>query len=162
VKNPSIAHFFFLVTIGLATIAAFSAGAGNEAEVRQRVREFAERFAHAERAEEIAEIYASDATHINPRGEWVRGRQKLIEYFEPLVSERSERFGAELTIERVSFLSEWVALVDGSILIRDMPGTAGGEQHELLERYTFVMKRYGGTWEIAASRVMFPAGPVSR
>lgn len=155
VPRLTLSRFFIVVTFGLAALAAFSAStgdAGDEGEVRRYVVDFAERWTHSERPEEIAAFYAEDATHINPQGEWVRGREDLTGYFEPLVSERSAGFSADFDVESVLFISERVALVDGSIRIHGMRGAS----NELFERFTFVMKKNEGGWSISASRVMFP------
>lgn len=147
-----LSRFFIAVAIGLAALAAFSASTGDEGEVRRYVFEFAERWTDSEHPEEIAAFYTEDATHINPQGEWVRTRQDLVAYFEPLVSGRSDGFSADFDVESVRFMSERVALVDGSIRIRGMTGAST----ELFERFTFVMRKSDGRWAIAASRVMFP------
>lgn len=126
-----------------------------EEEVRSVVLAFADAWTHAERPEDIAAYYAVDATHINPQGEWVRGRSELVPYFEPLVAGRAEDFDAVFDIERISFVGD-AALVDGSITIRGMRGRDGKVIPRLFERFAFVMHKSDGTWQIHASRVMFP------
>jgi len=85
----------------------------------------------------------------------VRGRSELVPYFEPLVAGRAEDFDAVFDIERISFVGD-AALVDGSITIRGMRGRDGKVIPRLFERFAFVMHKSDGTWQIHASRVMFP------
>lgn len=130
----------------------------SEKDVRAFVLEFAETWTHADRPEDVAAYYAVDATHVNPQGEWVRSRAELVPYFAPLVAGRSDSFDAAFDIEAVRFVTDDVALVDGTIVIRGMRGRDGDIIPRLLERFAFVLKKTGGRWEITASRVMFPAG----
>ncbi len=127
--------------------------ADSEKDVRAFVLEFADTWTHADKPEDVAAYYAVDATHVNPQGEWVRSRAELVPYFAPLVAGRTDGFDAAFDIESVRFVTENVALVDGTIVIRGMPGRDGA----VLERFAFVLKKSGTRWEIAASRVMFPA-----
>ena len=131
--------------------------ADSEQDVRDFVLEFAQTWTHAEEPAEIASYYGVEATHVNPQGEWVRGRAALIPYFEPLVAGRSRDFDALFDIESVRFVAEDVALVDGTIEIRGMRGRDGSIVARLNERFAFVLRRSASQWEIAASRVMFPA-----
>ena len=101
--------------------------------------------------------YAVDATHVNLQGEWVRSRAELVPYFALLVAGRSDSFDAAFDIEAVRFVTDDVALVDGTLVIRGMRGRDGDILPRLLERFAFVLKKTGGRWEITASRVMFPA-----
>lgn len=130
----------------------------SEKDVRAFVLEFAETWTHADRPEDVAAYYAVDATYVNPQGEWVRSRAELVPYFAPLVAGRSDSFDAAFDIEAVRFVADDVALVDGTIVIRGMRGRDGDIIPRLLERFAFVLKKTGGRWEIAALRVMFPAG----
>ena len=140
----------------LVLFLAFAADA--EKDVRAFVVEFADTWIHADRPEDVAACYAVDATHVNPQGKWVRSRAELVPYFEPLVFGRSDSFDAAFGIEAVHFVTDDVALVDGTIVIRGMRGRDGVIIPRLLERFAFVLKKNGGRWEITASRVMFPAG----
>lgn len=144
---PTLHHFFLVVAVGLAALGAISAAPGNEAELRACLEALAERCARAEGPEDIVRYYAEDATHINVRGEWVPTAEMLAGDLKSLVGG-----AARFEIEKVSFIAERVALVDGTLAVRGTP--PGGE--ELDERFAFVMKKTQDGWKIAASRLMFP------
>lgn len=127
-----------------------------EEQIRGYVLQFADKFSQARDPRELAAFYSVDATHINPQGEWVRGREELVAYFAPVVAQRSSNFSAEFDIERVELLTDQVAVVDGSIVISGRRGPDGTEIPRVFERFTLVMEKSGDEWSIAASRVMFP------
>jgi len=148
VPSPGLRDLFFFVALGLAALGALSASPGDEEEVRAYLREFADRWTHAARAEELEGYYASDATHIDARGRWVPRREALSVALAPLAA----RASARIDVARVSFLADRVALVDGTLAVTDAVGRRG----ERLQRFSFVVKKTGGGWTIAASRVMAP------
>lgn len=157
-------RIFLLLLIGVlcpvrsspATGAAFES---DEEEVRRFIPRFAETWTNARDPGDIAAFYSVDATHVNPQGKWTRSRAELVKYFEPLVAERTPNFSAEFLVEAVEIMGPGLALVDGVIEIKAMPGPDGKEIPHLSERYTFVMEKTNGEWLIKASRVMFPSEP---
>lgn len=149
--SPGLRHLFFVVALGLAALGALSASPGDEDEVRAYLGEFADRWTHAARAEELEGYYAADATHIDARGRWVPRREALSIALAPPAA-RGAGASARIDVARVSFLAARVALVDGTLAVTD----AAGRKGERLQRFSFVVKKTGGGWTIAASRVMAP------
>ncbi len=135
-----------LLLAGLALMAAESSDS-------QAVKELVARYAAARESRDAAEIrdlFAGDADQLVSSGEWRRGREALVEGM--LGSSRRNPGGRTLTVERVRFPADGVAIADARYVIK---GTGGRPDRKMWS--TIVCSRSGSVWRIVAIRNMLPA-----
>lgn len=119
---------------------------GDEAAIREVVKKYVgAREAIDERA--IEALFTRDADQLVSSGEWRKGREELVR---GTVASSKKETGTKrtITIETIRFLDANVAIADG--------------RYDLGSRHmwsTFLFKKDGGTWRIAAIRNMLPAAP---
>ena len=100
----------------------------------------------------VTALFVEDADQLVSSGEWRKGRQALVKG----AMASSERTGGKrtITVESVRYLGPDVAIADGRY---ELTGLAGGQTRKMWS--TFVMRKTGGGWKIAAIRNMLPAAP---
>jgi uncharacterized protein (TIGR02246 family) len=141
----------------LTATAAAQADRGDGAEERA-VRDAVERFGAAwnrHDAKAMAAAFAPEGDIVNPYGEVVKGRPAL----EALFAKEQIRFahGTRFvdTVESLRFLKPDVALVDGALTVSGVRGAGPDAPPTTLKgRYTDVLVKQEGRWQILARRVM--------
>jgi uncharacterized protein (TIGR02246 family) len=128
-----------------------TANAGEEAAVREVVREYVE--AREQRdTKRLAAIIAPEADQLVSSGEWRKGRDELVRGM--LASSERNSGKRTINIETVRFIAPGVAIADGRYSI------AAGESGQDRRMWTtFIIARSGGSWRIQAIRNMLPAAP---
>jgi uncharacterized protein (TIGR02246 family) len=98
----------------------------------------------------LATVFTADVDQLVSSGEWRKGHSSLVEG--TLASSARETGKRTVEIETVRFLSKDIAIADGRY-------TISGDNTQARRMWsTFVMKREGGKWKIAAIRNMLPTG----
>lgn len=127
----------------------WAAGPEDEAAVRELVAKYVA--AREERdPEAIQALFTADADQLVSSGEWRFGRPALVAGM--LGSSAGRPGGRTITVDRVRFLTDDVALADGPYAIA---GTGGQAERRMFASFTMV--RADGRWRIAAIRNMLPA-----
>ena len=98
----------------------------------------------------IEALFTADADQLVSSGEWRRGRDTLVKGM--LGSSRNNPGKRTLTVETTRFVSADVALADARY---EIEGSGGAPARKMWS--TFLMKREGSGWRIAAIRNMLPA-----
>jgi len=98
----------------------------------------------------IEALFTADADQLVSSGEWRRGRDTLVKGM--LGSSQNNPGKRTLTVETTRFVADDVALADARY---EIEGSGGGPARKMWS--TFLMKREGGGWRIAAIRNMLPA-----
>jgi uncharacterized protein (TIGR02246 family) len=99
-------------------------------------------------------LFTNDADQLVSSGEWRRGRDAVVRG--TMESSRRNEGKRSITVESIRFVSDDVAIVDARY---DITALAGGASRNMWA--TFVMKRAGNSWRIAAIRNMLPAAPTA-
>jgi uncharacterized protein (TIGR02246 family) len=107
-------------------------------------------------AEALGKMYAVDGDHIEPDGNHVDGRAAISLLFKRQHESVFKQTRLMLNIADVWFITEDVALVDGGYAISGIRTPEGTEVPERRGHLTSILLREGGTWVIAASRLMVP------
>lgn len=94
---------------------------------------------------------AEDAVLVSPRGELARGRAEIRRLLGAFLSGPARGTTHTTRIERVGFVTEDVAIVDGSAEIASSDGS-GSPQATIVHRFTDVLRRDDGRWAIAHVR----------
>jgi uncharacterized protein (TIGR02246 family) len=127
-------------------------GAGkakDEAAIREVVAKY--NAARDERdAKAIEALFTADADQLVSSGEWRRGRGTLVKGM--LGSSANNPGKRTLTVETTRFVAPDVALADARY---EIEGSVGSPARKMWS--TFLMKREGGGWRIAAIRNMLPS-----
>lgn len=139
-----------LIGASLPTGAQGAAGnAKDEAAIREVVAKY--NAARDERdAKAIEALFTADADQLVSSGEWRRGRDTLVKGM--LGSSANNPGKRTLTVETTRFVADDVALADARY---EIEGSGGAPARKMWS--TFLMKREGGGWRIAAIRNMLPA-----
>jgi uncharacterized protein (TIGR02246 family) len=140
--------------VGLLALVSLSAqGDGTTAAVRSVVdRYVTTREAGDEKA--LAALFTDDVDQLVSTGEWRKGLDAVVRG--TLASSKSTAGKRTITVESVRLFSADVAVADGRY---EIAGLEGGATRQMWT--SFVLRRTGGTWRIAAIRNMLPA-PAAR
>lgn len=148
----SLAFRFLMVPLFAVLVQAQSAGAADEAAIRQVVHNYLDAREHRD-AKAVADVFTADADQLVSTGEWRRGRDELVRG--TLASSDSTGGRRTITIRTIRLLAPTVALADGPY---ELTGLVGGESRSMWT--TFVLTRGADGWRIAAIRNMRPTTPV--
>jgi uncharacterized protein (TIGR02246 family) len=133
--------------VGCLFPAALVFGQSEEAAVREVVQKYvAARESMDARA--IEALFTGDADQLVSTGEWRKGRDEVVRG--SVASSKKEDGKRTIALESLRFLSPDVAL--------------GDARYDLGARHmwsTFLFKRSGGGWRIAAIRNMLPSAPAA-
>ena len=146
------ASFLTFLLMGLSGFSQNSGRAGDEAAVRHVIEQYLEARNQADAAKTRA-VFTEDADQLVSSGEWRRGRDSLLEGAMAMSNKHTAK--SSIHLDAVRFVTDDVALADGDYVTHSAPGATRKM------RTTFVMKREGGKWKIAAIRNMLPA-PLAR
>lgn len=136
----------------VAAAAVARASPQDEAAVRTLVSDYV----HAREARDparVSALFTADADQLVSSGEWRRGRDQVVSG--SMASTERTGGSREIVVERVRFVADGVAIVDGRYTIH---GVQGGDRRMWS---TFVMTRTPAGWRIAAIRNMLPAAPAA-
>lgn len=138
----------------LSAVEAIAQTLAQDAAVREVVRQYLDARNNADEAKTRA-LFTADADQLVSTGEWRRGRDNVVSG--AMASSRKESGNSRIDVAAVRFITDDVAIVDGDY----QTSSPGGSANPRKMRTTFVLKREGGAWKIAAIRNMLPA-PASR
>lgn len=128
--------------------------AGEEAAIRGVVQKYLD--SRAERdPKTLATLFTDDVDQLVSSGVWRRGREGLVEG--TLGSSENNPGKRTLTVETIRFVAPEVAIADARYEIVNPDGQVARKMWS-----TFVMRRGGEGWQIAAIRNMLPAGSQNR
>jgi uncharacterized protein (TIGR02246 family) len=128
---------------------------GSEAEVRAAHAKFQEAWNHHDPAA-MAAAWTDDGDYTEPDGRTVFGRaevQRLLTYEHKSVFKQSE---LHLVIERVRFVRDDVAIVDGSYELFKATNSGGNPIGTRTGYFVTVLVKDGGTWKVSAGRLFLP------
>jgi len=150
-----------LVAAGVQAAGAFGSGipasdVANEKVVRKLYETFVAEW-NAHRVKEMADLWAIDGDHVDPDGRMVKGREEVRALFTKQHEVVFARTKLTLTVSTVWFVSEDIALVDGTYAITGIVDPKGAEIPERKGLLTSVLLKEKGQWSIEASRLMIPA-----
>jgi len=134
-------------------------GMAGDVKSEKVVRESFDRFVAAwnrHDVEALGNMYAVDGDHIEPDGNHVDGRAAVTMLYKRQHESVFKQTRLMLNIADVWFITEDVALVDGGYAISGIRTPEGTEVPERRGHLTSILLREGGTWAIAASRLMIP------
>jgi uncharacterized protein (TIGR02246 family) len=138
----------FLI-LSFAAIVSMQAASTPDEEIRAVVKTYLEAREKKD-PKTLATVFTADADQLVSSGEWRKGQSSLVDG--TLASSARETGKRTVEIETVRLLSKDVAIADGRY-------TISGDNTQARRMWsTFVMKREGGKWKIAAIRNMMPAG----
>lgn len=123
----------------------------------QAIRNLVARYNAAREMEDpksIEALFTEDADQLVSSGEWRHGRENLVKGM--LGSSRGNPGDRTITVERVRFVAEGVALADARYEITASPGRAARKMWS-----TFLAVKSGEGWRLAAIRNMLPAPPAA-
>jgi uncharacterized protein (TIGR02246 family) len=107
-------------------------------------------------------IFALDADHIDPDLRMVRGRDQIEKLFEAEHGTVFKEAHAALAVDSVWFVTENVALLDGSYDITGVKGPDGKALPDSKGHLTGLLLKEGGRWWVVASRAILPLPPAWR
>jgi uncharacterized protein (TIGR02246 family) len=158
----SIVGFGFAILVAmpsLLTAQSNEGGIASDIASEKAVRALYDRFVAAWNAHDylaLAGMWAIDGDHMEPDGTVAKGREAVAMLFKRGHEGPFGQSHLQLSIADVWFITADVALVDGGYAISGIRTPDGRELPERRGRLTSVLIREGGTWEIAASRLMIP------
>ena len=145
-------QFIVLLFISLASWLTATASKGNdEAAIRAVVQNYVDARERID-PKAVEQLFTADADQLVSSGEWRKGRAAVVRG--SLENSRNTGGKRTITVEAVRMLSADVAIADGRY---EMTGLAGGASRSMWT--TFVFKKTGKEWRIAAIRNMLPAAP---
>ena len=151
---------FVLVAAGVQAAGAFggvpASDVANEKLIRKLYATFVEDW-NAHRVNEMADLWAIDGDQVDPDGRIVKGREEVRALFAKQHEVVFAKTKLTLTVNTVWFITEDVALVDGSYAISGIVDPKGAKIPERKGLLTSVFLKEKGKWWIAASRLMIPA-----
>ena len=139
--------------LALALLLAAAPLAAQSASDDAAVRALVDRFANAREAQDpqaLETLFTGDADQLVSSGEWRKGRDQLVAGM--LRSSQGNPGDRTIAVETVRFLDAGTAIADARYEI----AASGGNPARRMWS-TFVARREGGQWRIAAIRNMLPA-----
>ncbi|HYC55533.1 MAG TPA: SgcJ/EcaC family oxidoreductase [Candidatus Binatia bacterium] len=152
---------FILIAARSEQAAAFGAGGGvrsdvkGDAEIRKLYETFVEDW-NKHNVNGMADLWAVDGDHVEPDGNVAKGREEVRTLFTKQHGTVFHDTKLDLKIAGVWFISNDVALVDGTYSVKGIIAPTGEKVPERRGLLTSVLMREGGKWWIAASRLMIP------
>lgn len=143
--------FAFCICLG-----AVSFGQAEESEeqvIRNIVAEAVSRFNKGD-ASVIRELWDEDADYVGVDGTLITGRVAIEELLGRMLKANSGKVTQNATIERVRFLAQDIALVDGAWTITGAVDAAGKELPPIKGRGLELVKKENGRWRFVATREM--------
>jgi uncharacterized protein (TIGR02246 family) len=107
-------------------------------------------------------IYALDADYIEPDLRMVRGRDQIEKLFEAEQNTVFKAAQASLAVESVWFVTENVALLDGTYTITGVKSADGKALPDSKGHLTGLLLKERDRWWVVASRAILPLPPAWR
>jgi uncharacterized protein (TIGR02246 family) len=151
----AIAWILMVPVTGGGDLTPLPAPTGAEKEVHALHRQFAETWNRHDVAA-LAALWTEDGDYTEPDGRTVFGReaiQRLYGYEHASVFKESR---LNLFVERVRFISDGLALSDGSYELFDARDPKGNPIGTRAGYFTTVLIKKDGNWKVSASRLMLP------
>jgi len=151
-------HWFFALALalnGIAPAAFVAAQTADRAADENAIRGVIQAFIDTREKNDaagLAALMTSDVDQQQTSGNTRRGRDAVVSG--SLSTQQSTGGKRTITVESLRFLSTDVALADGRY---DSVGRADGGEQLMLT--SWVLRREGGAWKIAAIRNMLPTSP---
>jgi uncharacterized protein (TIGR02246 family) len=143
---------FIVLFVWLAPWFSFPTSKSNEeAALRAVVQKYVDARERMD-AKAVEQLFTADADQLVSSGEWRKGRDAVVRG--SIENSRNTGGKRTITVASVRVLSADVAIADGRY---EMTGLAGGATRSMWT--TFVLKKMGKEWRIAAIRNMLPAAP---
>lgn len=127
-----------------------------EAAIRALYKNFSETW-NKHDAKALAEMWALDGDHVEPDGHHADGRDAIQDLLAKQHKSVFKTTQLALAIEDVWFMTENVALVDGTYSITGIVAPDGSAVPPRKGNLTAILLMEGGKWWIAADRLMIPA-----
>ncbi len=143
-----VAALALFCAVALLPAQSSSQNAGQETAVKALVAKYAAA-REAENPAEIETLFTDDADQLVSTGVWRHGRDELVQGM--LASSRGNPGDRTITVERVRFVADGVAIADARYEIAQ---ESGGPRRMWS---TFLAVKTGDGWRIAAIRNMLPA-----
>jgi uncharacterized protein (TIGR02246 family) len=152
---------FLFVAAGVQAAGAFGSGmpasdVANEKIIRKLYETFVGDW-NAHRVNAMADLWAIDGDHVDPDGRMVKGREEVRALFAKQHEVVFAKTKLTLTVSSVWFITEDVALVDGTYSITGIVDPKGKEIAERKGLLTSIFLKEKGRWQIEVSRLMIPA-----
>jgi uncharacterized protein (TIGR02246 family) len=141
-QNILLLPFFLTVTLTAQT---------PEAAIRSLVENYVDA-RNSQNETKVKSLFTSDADQLVSSGEWRKGRDAVVKG--SLASTQTTGGQRAITLESIRLISPDTAIADGRY---ELNGLAGNTTRKMWT--TFVLKREGSVWKIAAIRNMLPAPP---
>jgi uncharacterized protein (TIGR02246 family) len=130
------------------------------AEDRLEIAELFARWSHAEdsgQAEDWADVFTSDGTHVNSKGKTVTGRAALVENSVQRWARPANRLAVHWLSDPVVETTDEGAVAYHCGMLIDL--TAGGYQMRGLTKRSYVLRRENGSWRVFDMAHSSPAHP---
>lgn len=131
------------------------APSGTEAEIFALHRQFAEIWNRHDPAA-LAALWTSTGDYTEPDGRITRGRPAIEKLFRIEHGSVFKDSRLHLVVENVRMLSRGTAIADGSYELFGARDPTGREIGLRSGYFTTVLRRYDGTWQVEAARLMLP------
>lgn len=105
---------------------------------------------------ELTEFYSDDADHFAADGQVATGRDEIRELFTKQLGGVYKGTKLKLTLDNMRFLSEEIAIANGSFELTGVQGP-NGPLPAVKGLHTDVWTIHDGQWRVAASRIAMPA-----
>ena len=150
--------------LGLALQPAFAkpnpASPKSDVENDAAVRRLYDQFAGAWNRHDttaMAKLWVEDGDHLEPDGRLAKGRGDIAKLLKEQHSGVFKNSRLKLSLDSVWFITNDVALIDGTYELTGALDPAGQDIAMRNGHLTSVFMREGGSWWIAASRLMIPS-----
>ncbi len=133
----------------------------NEAAIRKLYAQYTEAWNRHD-PQAMAGFWTIDGDYMEPDGRHAKGRDEVEKFFTEEHQSVFKDSTLALTVETVWFITEDVAMVDGTY---DLSGVRDREGKQIALRrghLTAILLREDGSWQVAAGRAMIPVPLVYR
>jgi uncharacterized protein (TIGR02246 family) len=127
----------------------------NDEVIRKLYAEFAAAW-NAHDAKKMASFWTLDGDTVEPDGMAAKGREEVEKHFADEQGAPFKNSELKLTIDSVWFISENVALVDGTYIVVNALDPNGQSLPPRKGLVTAVLLKEHGAWHVSASRSMIP------
>lgn len=149
---------FVLILMGATCAAQVPANNADEAAIRAIVTRFEAAWSKCD-ATALASLWTEDGDFHSPYDLAAKGRAEIEKFYGGAFSEGYCGSRASGAIDRIRFVRDDVAVIDGTWGIEGAHDQNKHEQPPEKGLFTVVARKQGGRWWIVALREMIPANP---